>query len=121
MPFESSLPQFKCPLATKQRNIALALTVLIGTITIVCAAYLELKYGMTFELYITTIIGWLCSIVTGVIVMMNAYDIEEVFEYSKDDDELKRIYGNGRICGNSLFALSLIIVLTVTYYYIPIS
>lgn len=119
--FDSNLPQFKYPLATKQRNIGFALFGIIAVVTIVCGSYLEIKYEMTFELWMITIVGWLSGIVTGTIVVMNAYDIEKALENNKSESESIEIYKRGRIYGNSLFVLSLIIVLTVTYYYLPLN
>ena len=86
------LPQFKYPLTTKQRNIGVALIAAIGTITVVCVAYLEVMYEMTLELYITTIISGLCSIVTGIIVLMNAYDIEKALDNNKSEFETIATY-----------------------------
>ncbi len=119
--FDSNLPQFKYPLATKQRNIALTLFGIIAAVTIVCAAYLEIKYEMTFELWMVTIAGWLSGIVTIIIVGVSAYDIEKALDDNESEFETMKICKKGRMRGIGLLALSLLIVLTMTYYYLPIS
>ena len=119
--FDSNLPQFKYPLATKQRNIGFALFGIVAVITIVCALYFEVMYEMTFETWMITIVGWLSGIVTGTIVVVNAYDIEKALDDNESESEIMKICKKGRVYGIGLLALSLVIVLTVTYYYLPVS
>ena len=119
--FDSNLPQFKYPLATKQRNIAFTLYGIIAVVTIVCAVYLEVMYEKTFELWMVTIAGWLSGIVTGTIVGINAYDIEKALDDNKSESETMKICKRGKVYGIGLLALSLVIVLAMTYYYLPIS
>lgn len=118
--FDSNLPQFKYPLARNQRNIAFALRI-IAIITIVCGSYLEIRYEMTFGLWMVTIVGWLSGIVTGTTVVIKAYDVEKALDDNKSESETMKICKKGRVYGIGLLAPSLVIVLTMTYCDIPIS
>lgn len=115
----SSFPQFKHPLATKQRNIGLFSILLIGGTALACTSYFKIWYEMTRQAYTVGLIGWLCSIVTGIIIFNNAYDVEGAYDAGKDLSDIEDIYQRGRIYGNCLMFLSLVIVLVVMFYYLP--
>lgn len=116
---ESSFPKFKHALSTKQRNISLFSILLIGGTGLVCTAYFEIWYEMTRQAYTVGILGWLCSIVTGIVILNNAFDVERAYDAGKDMKDIEGIYQKGRIYGNCLIFLSLVIVLVVAFCYLP--